>query len=203
MLYFCHQLYHFVPTEDQCCYLYGSVPRNDSNCVPDGSQLNLNFVIHSPHDSSTNFTVKWFRSNTATEAITNDSQGKYILLRHNDSISPTNNCSRGTLHRDTFTLHIRNFTTTKNGYYWCQIVINGSFLQPSQYAWFYADKTNSCTLQYYLKLVNPSQIECPNVTYSTVFPPVIFTSTIKAISHNSKQQHRELLTLVINQFFML
>ena len=112
---------------------------------------------------------------SSVEAITNDSQGEYLLLRRNDSRSPTKNCSHGTLHEDTFILHTNNFTTTKNGYYWCQIVVNGSFRQPSQYARFYADDSNSCIEHHHFKRVNEGQ--CANATYSIVFPPVIFTTS--------------------------
>ena len=50
------------------------------------------------------------------------------------------------LYADTFGLVIDNFTMDKNGYYWCQILINDSFLNinPSQRAWFYAEESNSC-----------------------------------------------------------
>ena len=42
------------------------------------------------------------------------------------------------LYRDSFILGISNFTIDKNGYYWCQLVINNTYTQPSHRAWFYA-----------------------------------------------------------------
>ena len=78
-------------------------------------------------------------------------------------------CIHGTLYRDTFTLTIENFTTDNDGFYQCQIIANDSFLQPSQYAWFYADDKYSCRPQYYFRIVN-SEAQCANATYPTIFP---------------------------------
>ena len=187
-----------MSTEDLCCYLYGSEPRNESNCVPEGDQLSLNFVIYSPHDMYTSMTVRWFRRNyTVTEAITNDSPGGYILMRDNSLTSQiNNNCSHGTLHRETFTLHIRNFTIAKNGYYWCQIVINGSLLQPSQDARFYADNTSSCIRKHHFILANENQC----ATHSTIISPTSTTPTIiRATSHNNTQTTTSKITDSNNQ----
>ena len=60
-------------------------------------------------------------------------------------------------------LHIKNFTTDNNGYYWCQIVVNGSFLQPSQHAWLYADHSDSCERQHLFGLAEKAQ--CANILY--------------------------------------
>ena len=151
----------FTHTGYQCCYLYGSVPHNESNCVAEGSQLSLNFYIYNPHDNFTNMTVRWFRngnmarSSSSNEEIT-DNQSEYMLFQDNasnPSLTIENiNCSAGPLYRDIFILFINNFSSDKNGYYWCQIVVNNSISQPSQYAWFYAANSSSCTQQHHFKL---------------------------------------------------
>ena len=71
-----------------------------------------------------------------------------------------------------------HFTSDKNGYYWCQIVVNGSFLEPSQhYAWFYADDSTSCVPQLYFQMADEAQ--CANMTYSMpLFPPVMISDPV-------------------------
>ena len=145
-----------ISADEECCYFYGSVPRNDSNCIPEGTQLNLNFIVINPRDNFTNLTVKWFRNAdiaraaTATEELTNI-QHEHYLIRASTSSLTIGNCTAGPLYRDLYALVIRNFTSDKNGYYWCQIVVNGSVSQPSQYAWFYAADSSSCRQQSHFK----------------------------------------------------
>ena len=96
--------------------------------------------------------MKWYRNGDLTRASTSTneivaSQGDFELHRFTAQVEAglnSENCSDGPLYRDTFFLHIYNFTSYDNGYYWCQIVVNDSVLQPSQHAWFYADDRNSC-----------------------------------------------------------
>ena len=114
--------------------------------------------------------MKWFKSTEtnvsasrnkyATNIITSPDQ--YHLSRYNSS-TLSRNSTCGTLYRDIFLLHIKNFTTDNNGYYWCQVVINSSFLQPSQHAWFYADHSDSCERQPFFKLAEKAQ--CANILY--------------------------------------
>ena len=114
--------------------------------------------------------MKWFKSTEtnvsasrnkyATNIITSPDQ--YHLSRYNSS-TLSRNSTCGTLYRDIFLLHIKNFTTDNNGYYWCQVVINSSFLQPSQHAWFYADDSDSCERQPFFKLAEKAQ--CANILY--------------------------------------
>ena len=77
-----------------------------------------------------------------------------------------------------FSLYINNFTSDKNGYYWCQIVVNGSSLEPSQhYAWLYADDSSSCMQQFYFRKADEAQ--CANMTYSMpLFPPVMISDPV-------------------------
>ena len=92
------------------------------------------------------------RAASSTEVITSD-QNEYLIVQISASASSLTieNCTAGPLYRDTFILLINNFTSDKNGYYWCQIVVNGSVSQPSQYAWFYAADSSSCRQQNHFK----------------------------------------------------
>ena len=114
--------------------------------------------------------MKWFKS---TETNVSASRNKYAtniisspdqyqLSRYNSS-TWSRNSTCGTLYRDIFSLLIKNFTTDNNGYYWCQVVVNGSFLQPSQHAWFYADHSDSCERQHLFRLAEKAQ--CANILY--------------------------------------
>ena len=166
-------------TDCQSCYLYGSVPRNDTNCVPEGSQVSLLYIVYNPRDPFTNLMVKWFRSSsdvTSAMEVSPSESDEYFFLRHNSSTS-TRNSPCGPLYSDRFSLYISNFTTDKNGYYWCQILINGSFLQPSQHAWFYADDSNLCVRQFYFRTAEKAQ--CARVYQATnVYPLNPIMSTI-------------------------
>ena len=106
-------------------------------------------------------------------------QNVYDFRRHNHTINRNlRNCTHGALYEDTFTLYINNFTSDKNGYYWCQIFVNGSSLEPSQhYTWFYADDSSSCTQQFYF--CEADEAQCANMTYSMpLFPPVMISDPV-------------------------
>lgn len=49
-------------TDQSCCYFYGSVPRNDSNCVVQTSTHVLSYAVYNPHDIFSNLTMRWFRN---------------------------------------------------------------------------------------------------------------------------------------------
>ena len=146
-----HIIYY---TGDQSCYCYGSLPNNESNCVTEGRQLTLNFIVYNPHDNFTNMTIRWFRNGHITRKTSSneeimDIQSEYMLSQEYASNPSTDignsiNCSAGPLYRDMYTLIIHNFTFDKNGYYWCQIYVDNSFSQPSEYAWFYASDNSTC-----------------------------------------------------------
>ena len=90
--------------------------------------------------------------------IQNYTDSGYTFIQHNQTMSSLRrNCTQGILYADTFGLIIDNFTTDKNGYYWCQILINDSFLNPSQHAGFYAEESNSCVQG---DLYNTSGAQC-------------------------------------------
>ena len=171
--------------DNQCCYFYGSVPRNETNCVPEGRQIVFNFIVINPHDNFTNLTVKWFRNADVTRAAALTEEITYIQnqyqLFHYPSYTPSvtiQDCTIGPLHRDTFILLIYNFTSDNNGYYWCEIVVNGSVSQPSQYAWFYAADSSLCPLQSHFKQASiPACAEFQFNTYPTSITDLVSIST--------------------------
>ena len=55
--------------DNQCCYLYGSVPTNNSVCVIDGRTLGLTCYVYNPHIPFTDLTVRWFRSTEETREV--------------------------------------------------------------------------------------------------------------------------------------
>ena len=140
---------------DECCYSYASVPRNETFCVPNGEQALLNCVIFHPRDNFSNLTVTWFRSTTedmsAFDEIPATSE-EYRFINFFSGIVDNSlsliNCSHE-LHRDTFSLTILRFTLQKNGYYWCQLSINNTLVQPSHRAHLSAGNC-SITNQSYL-----------------------------------------------------
>ena len=111
----------------------------------------------------------------------NDFQDEYefSLLQYNTTGLIENSTCGRTLYRDTFTLHTPHFTREKNGYYWCQIVVNGTLLQPSPYAWFYANYSNSPCERY--NYFQKAEAQCANTSYPTILPPVMTTRSTTPI----------------------
>ena len=165
--------------------MYGSVPRNESNCIPEGiTQTTLDFIVINPRDNFTNLTVKWFRNAdmaraaTSTEEITNIQNEQYLIHASSSSLTIIGNCTAGPLYRDLYALVIHNFTSEMNGYYWCQIVVNGSVSQPPEYAWFYAADSSLCTQQSHFKLASiPVCAEFQFNTYPTSITDFVSIST--------------------------
>jgi hypothetical protein len=150
---------------DECCFSYASVPRNDTFCVPDGEQVDLYCIINNPHDDFTNLSVNWFRSTTEDTSIFDEIPAtseeyifsKFVPNRADNSLSVLN-CSHE-LYRDTFSLIIHRFTRHKNGYYWCQLSINNTLVQPSYRAQFSVGECNIISQNYY-RLANLSERKC-------------------------------------------
>ena len=198
-------LVYIVYTDTQCCYLYGSIPQNNSNCFPEGTPISLQYIIYNPHDNFTNLLVRWYRNGNLTRASTSTneivaSQGDYEL-HQNSAIEEarlnSENCSDGPLYRDTFFLHIYNFTSHNNGYYWCQIIVNDSVLQPSQYAWFYADDSNSCaqTLSHFKNAPEPDRYYAEyHINEQTVYPISLTNSAAITSHHKSPTKSISLTT---------
>jgi hypothetical protein len=144
---------------DECCYSYASVPHNDSFCVPNGEQVDLDCLIINPHDNFTNLTVTWFRSTTEDTSIFDEipaTSEEYRYYFNTMNLSSVINCSRK-VYRDAFALIINNFTRHKNGYYWCQLSINSTSVQPSYSAQFLAGE---CGITNYYRLAILSQRKC-------------------------------------------
>lgn len=150
---------------DECCYIYGSFPYNNSVCVPEGQPVVFNYIIYNPHDNSTNLTVTWFRTTTndtsSSEIIPAISEGHKNFSRFSEvitlsSFSLVENCSRE-LYRDTSSLTINYFTREKDGYYWCQLSINNTLVQSSHGAWLYA---GNCTPKMYFRRASSTENQC-------------------------------------------
>ena len=192
---------HRTCVGDQCCYLYGSEPSNDSVCAIGGRALGLSCYVYNPHIPFTDFTVRWFRSDNVTsmapltgEQIIESHEYQHYREYANRPIhgQTFNSCSNASIYRDAFFLVITNFTPDKNGYYWCQIVVNGTVSQPSQYVWIYAADNSSCTppMEIFTLIPDPrcadlqgyanrSQIHEISGTQTTVFSgtPTVFSGT--------------------------
>ena len=100
--------------------------------VAPGQTAYLRCEVFVPRDANNNSVgrVRWYRSlNLVTsEDVTgvHDTQ-----LVH--SSSPFSYGFLTGLFRDTYSLSIRNITSSDNGYYWCQIIANETCLSPSPY----------------------------------------------------------------------
>ena len=182
-----------------CCYLYGSFPRNDSNCVPQGDQLTHMCTVYNPRDEFTNLTVRWLRQRTDSveggampylTEIVNLMQGVHELIVFRPPLNSSRACTHGVLY-----MTIHNFTASDNGYYWCQAMVNDSYLQPSQNAWFYAD---SCTNHAGIYFRNANEPQCANTTYPTLFPPVMTSSSFPTTApHTNKLTRTSMSSLTI------
>jgi hypothetical protein len=193
---------------DECCYSYASIPRNDTFCIPDGEQVNLNCAIINPHDNFTNLTVTWFRSTTENMSIFDEipsTSEEYrfsaIVSNRADNALSLINCSH-VLYRDSFSLIILHFTRHKNGYYWCQLTINNTLAQPSQRSQFFVGECNTINLYYRLANFNLNENQCAKyvaesdaalttTTYEASGTPSVVSSTESARSSSVTQQERE------------
>ena len=210
---------------DECCYIYSSVPYNDTNCIPEGGQLVLNYIIYNPHDNFTNVSVIWFRSGTKDRSTyellpTFSEEYQYATLHRSLASSVDGlgtNCSLS-LYRDTYSIVIHNFTTKKNGYYWCQLAINNTYTQPSHYALFYAGQSNSmvCSPPYF-RTAFWNEIQCVQFVVNT-FPLITPTSkslitltlmistssqTASSAISETSESDSESLSALSNYLFML
>ena len=121
-------------------------------------------------------------TNTVTSSTTEitNSTDETLLFQELASVSVTSGsimneyCNYGPLYRDAFILHISNFTSEKNGYYWIQISLNNTVSQPSEYAWFYAADNSSCIQQTHFNLA--ADPEC--AVFQSITYPSYHTSNI-------------------------
>ena len=176
---------------DECCYSYASVPKNNTFCVPDGGLVFLNYIIINPHDNFTDLMVTWFRRTIKDNSIsriprivTEGYSTTFNLATAPNELSTSNQCSHA-LYRDSTSLTIDNFTCDKDGYYWCQLSINNTLVQPSHHIHLY---TGECSLTHqYFRLANSSESQC--VKYVSLNTHAFTTITID--SHNMITSVRE------------
>ena len=120
--------YHLIVAGD-CCYYYRSFPSN-LTCNPQGqpSAVVLGCGIFRPNGSDV--TVRWYRS---TQEHLARVQGELVTNGYNEDNDIGGLLSfRGLF----FSFHnriIENFNESLNGFYWCQIEVNNTCLQPSPY----------------------------------------------------------------------
>ena len=122
-------------TVGECNYLYDTVPgsSNDTTCTV--AELNTVYFSCVVYDKCNSINILWYKSRNVGESIeqitgTPEPGGKFqILTLHipaNNISSLAGYCSTASI------LVINNFNNTNDrGYYWCQILANGSLLLPS------------------------------------------------------------------------
>ena len=119
-------------------------------------------------------TVNWYRTDRRELAgiqgvwIENVTE-KYVLTLTQASDNGSENCTTDAINFSYFSLQIINFTASDSGYYWCQIVLNKTCLQPSPYGHIAINtiQSNSCTdADYNVKYdLEKSRPVCGNVTF--------------------------------------
>ena len=164
LTYMVHTYYSINSITDHCCYYYSTVPRNVTTvlCNPEGLDISWGCWVHSPHEDNTTLTVQWYKAALGT---TDMAQGE-LLSERSDKYDFTttrlpplpifNSSELNGLILDEFILTISNFSSSNDdGYYWCQIVVNGScLLEPSP--------TRIVALSQY------SMEKCDNYTYNVL-----------------------------------
>ena len=140
---------------DQCCYFYDGVPKNVTtvSCTPEGIRITWTCQAYSP--PNTNLSVKWYRSATEDKArkegeLISEIDGIYQFdATHALSPFMNNQSIVDGLFLNVFELIVENFSTSKDdGYYWCQLVVNDSCLEPSDFGHitFNRSFTDTCSL---------------------------------------------------------
>ena len=124
------------------------------------------------------------RANSSTEEIPKIQSDYYFSedLANTPDLA-IGNCTNAPLYRDQFVLTINGFTSDNNGYYWCEIVVNNSISQPSQYAWFYAADNTSCTQENLRPFQRAKQPQCAEFHPATTPSMIISNSTMS--QHNN------------------
>lgn len=94
------------------------------------------------------------------------------------------NCTHSTLYKDTFVFTIENFTYRENGHYWCQIVVNSTYLLPSQHAQFYAADPTFCSNEPpFTKLIETKgELQCTGYSTMTSSTFSVTTSSVTTLS---------------------
>ena len=176
---------------EHCCYYYSIVPKNVTTVSrnPQGMSINWLCQIYSPHSDYTNLSVQWYKAATSDMAegeLLSELSGKYSFTI--SQLLPVVNDSQSALHGlflDEFALTIHNFNSSSDdGYYWCQIVANGSCpLEPSPTGYVALDQYTVEKYEYNLQdfieyLVPPVCAEgtlCTGETPTTAEPSLQIT----------------------------
>ena len=132
-------------TGRDCCYMYSITPGN-LTCNPQEQPQTVALQCDILAPDTSGVRVKWWYSSENRIG----SAGVLINTIVPDfNISGTKNCSSpfNDLFTATASMLIPNFTSTYNGYYWCQMVVNSTSLQPSPTRWISFSNTSevNCT----------------------------------------------------------
>ena len=135
---------------DRCCYYYSIVPKNVTtiSCNPQGMSINWLCYIQAP-PNDTNLSVQWYKAAPGTAEsdimaegeLLSEISSKYSFTIDRQSLA-VNQSELNGLFWDEFVLTIHNFnSSTDDGYYWCQIVANGTCpLEPSPIGYLALDQ---------------------------------------------------------------
>ena len=148
---------------DSCCYYYDGVPRNvtELSCNPKGRIVVWECPVYRPSRQSSNLTVSWYKgpTNISTREqgeLISQIDGKYefFISERSTAINDSNSIVNG-LFLDIFSLRIYNFNSSIDGnYYWCQMMMDGCYLQPSAMGLINSNTSNEyyCDKYIYLDL---------------------------------------------------
>ena len=136
---------------DHCCYYYSIVPKNVTtiSCNPQGMSINWLCYIQAP-PNDTNLSVQWYKAAPGTAEsdimaegeLLSEFSGKYNFTITRQLLAVNNQSELNGLFWDEFVLTILTFnSSTDDGYYWCQIVANGTCpLEPSPIGYLALDQ---------------------------------------------------------------
>ena len=121
------------------CYYYSIVPKNVTivSWNPQGMSINWLCQIYIPHSDNTNLSVQWYMAaigDIAEGELFSELSSKYsFTVSQQSPVFDDSQSALNGLFLDDFALTLHNFnSSTDDGYYWCQIVANGSCpLEPS------------------------------------------------------------------------
>ena len=123
---------------DRCCYYYHGVPKNVT-CNLDGREITWWCQVYTPHEHNSNLSVKWYKRtpdilDCQESELTSAMSDRYTFSK-TSSLTAFNNSENiiNGLFLTVFRITINNFNSSSdNGYYWCQMVVNDSCLEPSR-----------------------------------------------------------------------
>ena len=189
----------------ECHYLYDTVPAssNDSTCaVSEGNTVYFSCTVY---DRCNSISVLWYKSRnvrTSSEQAVTGSQGpggKFQIFAIDipaDTSNLAGYCSTASF------LVINNFNNINDsGYYWCQILANGSLLLPSPHGYLSLklEGDHPCgngDLNHYL---SPRLCaEHPASTKPITIPTTIITPTSESVQNEYNQPESDSLLTTLN-----